>query len=451
MNRRFDLIVVGSGAAAGNIASRCRTAGWSVAMIDKRPFGGTCALRGCDPKKVLVGAAAAVDAARALAGNGVDVGGLMLDWPALMRFKRTFTDPVPAARRAELARAGIEALDGTARFAGPRHVTVNDERIEATRAIAIAAGAMPMKLPIDGAEHVIISDQFLDLETLPASVAFIGGGYVSFEFAHVAARAGAKVTIVHQGTRPLEPFDADLVDRLVARTRELGIELQLGTEVRRVERAGTRLRVIGSVQSRDVAIEVDLVVHGAGRIPDLQDLDLDAAGVQYSRKGIAVNRFLQSVSNPAVYAAGDCADSGGPPLTPVAGYEGRIVAANLLEGNHTVTEYAAIPSVVFTIPPLARVGLGEEEARRDRLQFTVRHEDTAGWYASRRVGERHSAFKVLVENGTDRIIGAHMLAPHADETINLFSLAIRAGVSAPQLKQMLWAYPTQASETNYMI
>lgn len=451
MNRRFDLIVVGSGAAAGNIASRCRTAGWSVAMIDKRPFGGTCALRGCDPKKVLVGAAAAVDAARALAGNGVDVGGLMLDWPALMRFKRTFTDPVPAARRAELARAGIEALDGTARFAGPRHVTVNDERIEATRAIAIAAGAMPMKLPIDGAEHVIISDQFLDLETLPASVAFIGGGYVSFEFAHVAARAGAKVTIVHQGTRPLEPFDADLVDRLVARTRELGIELQLGTEVRRVERAGTRLRVIGSVQSRDVAIEVDLVVHGAGRIPDLQDLDLDAAGVQYSRKGIAVNRFLQSVSNPAVYAAGDCADSGGPPLTPVAGYEGRIVAANLLEGNHTVTEYAAIPSVVFTIPPLARVGLDEEEARRDRLQFTVRHEDTAGWYASRRVGERHSAFKVLVENGTDRIIGAHMLAPHADETINLFSLAMRAGVSAPQLKQMLWAYPTQASETNYMI
>jgi len=420
-------------------------------MIDKRPFGGTCALRGCDPKKVLVGAAAAVDAARALAGNGVDVGGLMLDWPALMRFKRTFTDPVPAARRAELARAGIEALDGTARFAGPRHVTVNDERIEATRAIAIAAGAMPMKLPIDGAEHVIISDQFLDLETLPASVAFIGGGYVSFEFAHVAARAGAKVTIVHQGTRPLEPFDADLVDRLVARTRELGIELQLGTEVRRVERAGTRLRVIGSVQSRDVAIEVDLVVHGAGRIPDLQDLDLDAAGVQYSRKGIAVNRFLQSVSNPAVYAAGDCADSGGPPLTPVAGYEGRIVAANLLEGNHTVTEYAAIPSVVFTIPPLARVGLDEEEARRDRLQFTVRHEDTAGWYASRRVGERHSAFKVLVENGTDRIIGAHMLAPHADETINLFSLAMRAGVSAPQLKQMLWAYPTQASETNYMI
>ena len=350
MNRRFDLIVVGSGAAAGNIASRCRTAGWSVAMIDKRPFGGTCALRGCDPKKVLVGAAAAVDGARALAGNGVDVGGLMLDWPALMRFKRTFTDPVPAARRAELARAGIEALDGTARFAGPRHVTVNDERIEATRAIAIAAGAMPMKLPIDGAEHVIISDQFLDLETLPASVAFIGGGYVSFEFAHVAARAGAKVTIVHQGTRPLEPFDADLVDRLVARTRELGIELQLGTEVRRVERAGTRLRVIGSGQSRDVAIEVDLVVHGAGRIPDLQDLDLDAAGVQYSRKGIAVNRFLQSVSNPAVYAAGDCADSGGPPLTPVAGYEGRIVAANLLEGNHTVTEYAAIPSVVFSRP-----------------------------------------------------------------------------------------------------
>src|ERR1041385_4790261 len=127
MNRRFDLIVVGSGAAAGNIASRCRAAGWSVAMIDKRPFGGTCALRGCDPKKVLVGAAATIDGARARAGKGIEAGNVALDWSSLMRFKQTFTDPVPGARRAELARAGIDVIDGAARFAGPRQVTVNGE------------------------------------------------------------------------------------------------------------------------------------------------------------------------------------------------------------------------------------------------------------------------------------------------------------------------------------
>jgi glutathione reductase (NADPH) len=451
MNRTFDLIAIGSGSAAANIASRCRAAGWRVAMIDKRPFGGTCALRGCDPKKVLVGAAAALDAARALEDTGVDLDRRSLDWPALMRFKRTFTDPVPAARRAALAHSGIETFDGVARFEGPARLSVDGETLEATRAIAVATGAVPITLPIEGSEHVMISDDFLELDSLPSSIAFIGGGYISFEFAHVAARAGVHVTIIDRDGRPLEPFDRDLVARLVARTRELGIDVRVATDVRGVEVINGRRRVIGSGQSGDVVVEADLVVHGAGRIPDLQPLNLEAAGVRHSRGGIAVTEYLQSVSNPLIYAAGDCADSGGPPLTPVAGYEGRVVAANLLEGNHTKTEYEAVPSVVFTIPPLARVGLDEDEARRKQLQFNVRYEDTSGWYSSRRVGERHSAFKVLIEDRTERILGAHLLGPHADETINLFALAMRAGIPAGYLRQMLWAYPTQASDIPYML
>lgn len=449
MSRTFDLIVIGSGTAAGTIASRCRAAGWTVAMVDKRPFGGTCALRGCDPKKVLVSAAAAVDAARMLAGRGVEPDGLRLDWPALIRFKRTFTDPVPAERRASLARAGIETFDGVARFVGATRVLVNGEPLEARRAIAIATGAVPLRLPIEGADHVMISDDFLDLESLPASIVFIGGGYVSFEFAHVAARAGARVTIVHRGGRPLELFDADLVERLVDRTRELGIDLRLSTEVRRIDVVGGRRRVVGVAESAEVVVEAELVVHGAGRVPDLDELNLEAGGVQRSRAGVVVNEYLQSVSNPIVYAAGDCAASGGPPLSAVAGYEGRVVAANVLEGNHAKTEYAAVASVVFTIPPLARVGLDEDEARVQHLRFSVRFGDTSGWNSSRRVGERHSAFKVLVEDGTDRIVGAHLLGPHADETINLFALAMRGGVPAGQLRRMLWAYPTHASDISY--
>jgi len=415
-------------------------------MVDKRPFGGTCALRGCDPKKVLVSAAAAVDAGRVLAGKGVEPDGLRLDWPALMQFKRTFTDPVPAARRTALAKAGIETFDGVARFVGATRVTVDGEMLEATRALAIATGAVPVPLPIEGSEHVMISDDFLNLDSLPSSIVFIGGGYISFEFAHVAARAGASVTIVHRGARPLEAFDRDLVARLVDRTRELGIDLRLSTEVRRVESARGRSRVVGFAGSEEVMFEADLVVHGAGRVPDLEELNLEAAGVRRSGAGVVVNEYLQSASNPMVYAAGDCADSGGPPLSPVAGYEGRIVAANLLEGNHLKTEYSTVPSVVFTIPPLARVGLDEDEARRQELRFTVRLEDTSGWNSSRRVGERHSAFKVLVEDGTDRIVGAHLLGPRADETINVFALAMRAGIPASQLRRMLWAYPTYASD-----
>ncbi|MCC7241510.1 MAG: NAD(P)/FAD-dependent oxidoreductase [Acidobacteria bacterium] len=451
MTQRFDLIVVGSGSAAGAVASRCRAAGWTVAMIDKHPFGGTCALRGCDPKKVLVGAAAAIDAAHALSGKGVRPDGLAIDWTALLQFKRTFTDPVPEARQASLARAGIETFHGVARFVGPVHLAIDDVRLEATRAVVIAAGAAPADLGFPGSERLLTSDGFLELPSLASSIAFVGGGYISFEFAHIAARAGARVIILHRGSRPLAQFDAGLVERLVHRTRALGIDVRLDAEVQAVEAVGGSWRVSIRGPRGAAIVEVDLVVHGAGRVPDVRDLQLDAAGVQSLREGVQVNEYLQSVSNPRVYAAGDCAATGGPPLTPVAGYEGRIVAENLLGGNHVTPDYTAIPSVVFTMPPLARVGLSEDEARAAGLRFTARHEDTSGWYSSRRVGEATSAFNVLVEEGTGRLLGAHLLGPHADETINLFALAMRAGVTADRFKEMRWAYPTHASDTAYMV
>ncbi len=164
-----------------------------------------------------------------------------------------------------------------------------------------------------------------------------------------------------------------------------------------------------------------------------------------------VNEYLQSVSNPAVYAAGDAAASGGPPLTPVAGYEGGIVAANLLNGNMTTADYKGIPSVAFTVPPLAAVGLQEAAARQQGLRFRVHKEETSGWYSSRRIAEDHSGFKVLIEEETERILGAHLVGPHAEDTVNLFALAIRSGLTARDLKQTIFAYPTHASDVAYML
>ena len=452
MIEMFDLVVIGSGSAAQAVASRCRKAGWTVAIIDKRPLGGTCALRGCDPKKVLVGAAAAVDAARLLSEKGVRSDNLAIDWAELIRFKRTFTDPHPQHLKAKLARDGIVTFQNTGRFVDPAHIGVGGTVLNATRAIVIAAGARPADLAIDGHEHVITSDQFLDLASLPPSLTFVGGGYISFEFAHVAARAGARVTILHRDDRPLAEFDAGLVERLVARTRALGVDVRLNTEVRAIKRANGQYRVMaGGPGGSSTAIDADAVVHGAGRVPDLDDLALDAGAVRYSEAGIAVNQYLQSVSNPLVYAAGDCADTDGPALTPVAAYEGRVVATNLLEGNHLTTSYDAIPSVVFTIPPLAGVGLRENDARANGASFVSNHHDTSNWYSSRRVGETYSAFNVLVEATSGRILGAHLLGPNADETINLFALAMRAGLTADRFKDVLWAYPTHGADTAYMV
>jgi glutathione reductase (NADPH) len=194
-----------------------------------------------------------------------------------------------------------------------------------------------------------------------------------------------------------------------------------------------------------------MVVHAAGRVPEIDDLDLAAAGVEREKRGVRVNEFLQSISNPAVYAAGDAAASGGLPLTSVAGYEGNIVAANLLKGNHQRPNYLGTPTVAFTIPPLAAVGLRESEAHKQALKFEVRKGMTSGWYSSRRVGETYSGFKVLVEEGTDRILGAHLLGVQAEEVINLFAVAMRSGMRATDLKDALFSYPTRASDIAYML
>lgn len=450
MTKSFDLVVIGTGSAASGAASRCRAAGWSVAVVDARPFGGTCALRGCDPKKVLVGAAEAIDGVRRLEGRGVVPGTAGIDWPALMAFKRSLIESVPQNREDGFAAKGIEAFHGRARFTGPSTVAVGDDVLRG-RHVLIGSGAKPAGLPIPGADLLVTSDDFLELGALPPRIVFVGGGFISFEFAHVAARAGAHVTIVHRGPRPLELFDPDLVDRLSEGTRALGIELLLSTEVTGIEQAGPGFVVQTSAPDGARRLEADLVVHGAGRVPDIDTLDLDVAGVTYDRRrGVAVNEYLQSVSNPAVYAAGDAADSG-PALTPVAGYDSRIVGANLLEGNTQTPDYTIVPSVVFTLPPLASVGLSEEAATGQGLSFETRQADTAGWYSSRRLGEDTSGFKVLVEKGSGRVLGAHVLGSHAEEVINLFAVAMRAGLRADDLKAMLFAYPTSGSNLPYMV
>ncbi len=443
---RFDLAVIGTGVAASTVAYACREAGWSVAVVDSRPFGGTCANRGCDPKKVLVGAAELLDWARRMDGRGFAAGNPRIDWPALMRFKKTFTDPVPHEREQGFEAAGIRAFHGIARFRDAETVDISGNSITAKRFV-IAAGAAPAPLSITGEDLLMNSDGFLDLEVMPTSIVFVGGGYIAFEFAHLAARSGAKVTILHRGARPLEQFEAAMVERLAAYTRKIGIEVRLGASVQGVEKTSGGFRV----QSSAGPAEAQLAVHAAGRLPQVQALNIDAAGVASTPRGVTVNSFLQSTSNPTVYAVGDVAASGGPALTPVAGYEGRVAAANLLRGNHQQADYRGVASSVFTIPPLAMVGLTEDAARSQGLDYEVREGDTSGWYSSRRIGEDCSGFKVILERSSGRLLGAHILGDAAPELINVFSLALRNGLTGEQIKEPLYAYPTHGSNIQYMV
>lgn len=449
MTRKFDLVVIGTGSAGSTVASACRSSGWEVAIVDSRPFGGTCAQRGCDPKKVLVGAAELVEWSRRMLGSGIRAGQVRIDWSELMQFKRTFTEPVPENTEQQMTDAGIATFHGLARFTGRTTVQVGGDVVEG-RHVVIAAGAKPVDLKIDGAELLATSDDFLELDALPERIAFVGGGYIAFEFSHVAARAGAHASMVHRHLKPLAHFDPDLVDRLTEATRELGVDMHFQAEVEAISKSSEGFRLHASGPAGEQVLEADMVVHAAGRVPDIDELDLPAGGVEREGRGVKVNEYLQSTSNPAVYAAGDAAASG-PPLTPVAGYEGRIVVQNLLKGNHLKANYKGVPSVVFSIPPLASVGLREAEARERGLNFQCNLQDTSRWYSSRRIQEKCSGFKVLVEDGTGRILGAHLLGQEAGETINLFALAIRQGLTASELKDTLYSYPTHASDIRYML
>ncbi len=450
MTARFDLIVIGAGMAGIAAANKCADQGWRVAIVDSLPYGGTCALRGCDPKKILRRGAEIIDAAHLMRGKGIDDDQIRINWTDLMRHKRGFTDPAPANMEDDLRRHGVQTLHGQARFVDAHQISIGDDSHQTDRFL-IATGARPRPLQFNGHEHLIDSTDFLDLEVLPPRIVFVGGGYISFEFAHIAARAGSHPIVLDHGPRLLKGFDPDLVDLLIARSEAAGIEVRPSTTVTAVRATATGYQVQIEQAGTHTTIDTDLVVHGAGRLPELAELDLDRAGIAWGERGISVEPSLQSRTHPGVYAAGDAADTAGPPLTPVAVIEGKVAASNMLKDASIVPDYTGIPSAVFTIPELTRVGLLETEARDQGLNLEIRYTDASTWYSSYRIGEVTAAAKILVNEDEDRIVGAHLLGPDYTEHANTIALAIKLGLTTRQLKTTTAAYPTLGSDLGSML
>lgn len=445
----YDLIVIGAGTGGNGVARMTAAAGWKVASIDIMPYGGTCALRGCDPKKMLIAVTEGVDWAHNLEGKGLEAH-TSINWPDMIAFKKTFTGVIPSRIEAGLKKAGISTLHGEAHFTSPDTVEVDGTTLRGKHFL-IATGARPMTLNIPGEDLLITSTDFLELPEKPERVVFVGGGFIAMEFAHISKRAGAReVTVLEMAKRPLGNFDPDLIDILAEATIEMGIDLQTEAKVLKIEKADKDFAVAFETPSGVRTIRCDLVVHGAGRVPNIDHLNLAAAEVESGRHGIKVSPYMRTTT-PKIFAAGDCADSG-PNLTPVSAYEGRVAGKNLLAGRdeHAVN-YPPIPSVVFTLPMVATVGLSEAAAREKGLKFDVSFEKTGGWYSSMRVGAARTAYKVLVERGTGVILGAHLIGPGAEEQINLFAMAMGAGLTANKIKAIIFAYPSYASDIGSMV
>ena len=449
MDEPYDLVVIGSGTAAQVAIARVRKRGWRVAVIDHRPFGGTCALRGCDPKKLLVSGEEAIDAVRRMQAHGVE-GQVRLNWPALMAFKRSFTDPIPAKQAKHYEDLGVDTFHGLARFIAPDRIEVEGHEMVG-RHILIATGANPVPLGIAGEDLVSTSDTFLELETLPRRIVLIGGGYIAAEFSHLAARSGSQVTIIQRGARLLPQFDETVVGWLMPSFAALGITIHTGGSVDSVEQTAEGLVVrAASSKGSPITVTADIVVHAAGRVPELASLNLAAGDVAVERGRLKLTPGLQSVSNPRVYAAGDAAASG-PPLTPVSSHDAKVATTNMLDGSDARPDYHGVPSVAFTVPPIAAVGLSEANARARELRFKVNAASVPRWFTARRLNEPIYGYKVLIEEDTGMILGAHLVGPNADETINLFALAIRNGLTAQSLIDTMFAYPTAASDVGSML
>jgi glutathione reductase (NADPH) len=441
----FDTIVIGSGTSAHFCLTTLNKAGQKVAVVDERDYGGTCALRGCQPKKYLVANAEAVAMAKHLHGKGIDQIP-MTNWQGLQSLKNEFLDGISEREVKSFKEAGISTFSGHAQLVDKNVVKVNGQQLTAKN-IVIATGSTPRITHIAGAEYTHDSEYFLNMAELPERIVFIGGGFISFEFAHVAAQAGRQVTILHRSNRPLKAFDEDMVKVIIAASRESGISVVLDEAPVEILRTGSGYIVYGKNGNK---YEADLIIEATGRTPNLSLLEGNRGGVDSSPKGVAVNGYLQSVSNPHIYAIGDCAASG-TQLATVADEEGKIAAQNILNGNTKKVDYSVLPSAVFTIPNLASVGLTEDEAKQKGIDFRVNHGTTTGMPSSKRIGENHSGYKILINKTDDTIIGAHLARHNAGEVINVFGLAIKFQIKASELAEFMWAYPTYTSDLKYMV
>jgi glutathione reductase (NADPH) len=447
MSNKFDIVIIGGGNGGFGVSAIAAEAGKSVAFVESLDFGGVCPNRGCTPKKVLVAAAQSMETIANAGVHGIDVGPARLDWARLIDREKDMVSGIPSGMEGLAEKRGT-VFRGTAKFTGPNTVDVDGTILEGDN-IVIATGSKPRDLPIPGAELMITSDDVLSERDLPGEVVFIGGGVIAMEFSHVYARAGAKVTILEVAPRLLPRMEADTVAILQAQAERVGVTVNTGVKVGGVTEADGRLQVTYEHDGAARTVTADRVVNGAGRVANVEDLDLDAANVAHEGSNIAVDEYLRSTSNPAIWVVGD-ALSNSPQLSPVATYEGKIVGENIVNGPRATADYSALPASVYTIPAYSSVGLTEEQARGAGLNIRVSVNDMTGWFSGKSYAETAAWAKIMIDEDTDRIVGAHMIGHNGEDLINLFVLAIRNGITAADLKDTIFAYPTFSSDVKNM-
>lgn len=443
MSERFDLVVLGAGSGGIAMAIRAARHDAKVAVVEAGALGGTCVNVGCVPKKAMWLAAELVQAQALAREVGFASQPGMLDWPAFVARRSAYIDNIHVSYRRRFAELSIELVPGWGRFVDPQRIEVAARRLEAAH-VLIATGAHAHRLAIPGGELGIDSDGFFDLRACPRRVAIIGSGYIAVELGCVLGALGAEVTLFARGERLLRHFDHEIGDALAAAMRARGIRLAFGHAPERVERTSDGYVLHSTGGSVDCGF--DELIWAVGRDPNTRDCGLDAAGVALDAAGFVITDAWQNTSVPAVYAVGDV--TRGTPLTPVAIAASRHLAERVFAGKaQSRLDYANIPTVVFSHPPIGTAGISEELARAQygnavrvyRSRFRPMLTALAG-------GEERTLMKLVCVGEDERIVGIHLIGSAADEILQGFAVALKMGARKADFDATVAIHPTSAEE-----
>ncbi len=442
----FDLFVIGAGSGGVRAARIAAAHGAKVGIAEEYRIGGTCVIRGCVPKKLLVHAGRFADAfhdARGFGWQGQEAA--RLDWPALISRVQAEVERLSGLYRANLERHGVEIFDTRAEFAGPHEIfLVAEERVITAEKILIATGAAPwVPHNVPGAAFAITSNEVFQLKEPPSSIAIVGGGYIAVEFASIFNALGVETHLLYRGAPILRGFDMELRERLQEAMMARGVKVHLHAEVDGIEPRDGGLQV--HVRKGE-SLRVDQVMHATGREPYTFDLHLEKAGVEVAPNGAVKVDECNRTSQPHIFAVGDVCDHGAQ-LTPVAIREGHAFADREFGGREVAPlNYEGIPTAVFSTPEMATAGLTEEQARERCGEIDIYKTAFRPMLHTLSGREERMFMKLLVDAASDKVVGAHLIGDGAGEMIQLLGVLIEAGATKAQFDATIAVHPTAAEE-----
>lgn len=442
MAHDFDLFVIGGGSGGVRAARIAASHGAKVALAEEYRMGGTCVIRGCVPKKLLVYASRFHDEFEDARGFGWSVGDTRFDWPNLIAAKDKEIARLEGIYRSLLDKSGVRTFDCRATIRAPGEVMLATEGYHVkARHILVATGARAFVPDIPGGKLGITSNEAFHLEKLPSTVLIVGGGYIAVEFAGIFAGLGVPVTLMYRGERILRGFDSDLRDGLADAMRARGIAIRTGIDVTSIARSGDEYEATLSDGER---MTTGLVMFATGRVPSTMDLGLEELGVEIGPFGqIVVDKFSKS-SVDGIHAVGDVTNRAN--LTPVAIREGHALADTLFGGKPTAVDHSLIPTAVFSTPEVGTVGLPEETARARHGAIDVYKTSFRPMRNVLSGRDERTLMKLVVNAGDGRVLGCHVIGPDAAEIVQMAAIALSMGATKAQFDSTMALHPSAAEE-----